>query len=179
MVPTISLLLGIPIPYNNLGFPIAEAFLGPSSIDTPEDIDYTNLARTQLLTAAQIRRYSLIDGSLSNINSVNILWKKLLSLVSLSTLDSPNAHNISLAAAAYHKLVLEEYRTLWVKFDTVSMNIGLVLMAFSAFIIYTYARIMPTEMDGMTNPILMAVTTSASTFGSIVLCFLVWLLPKL
>ena len=48
LVPTLSLLLGLPIPYNNLGFPIAEAFLGPKS-NNKERLGVANY-----LTAAQI-----------------------------------------------------------------------------------------------------------------------------
>ena len=33
LVSTISLLLGLPVPFNNLGFPVIEAFLGPESDD--------------------------------------------------------------------------------------------------------------------------------------------------
>ena len=44
LVPTLALLLGVPIPYNNLGFPIAEAF-------------GDKYPRASSLTAAQILRY--------------------------------------------------------------------------------------------------------------------------
>jgi phosphatidylinositol glycan class O len=33
IVPTLSLLMGIPIPFNNLGSPIEEAFAGPYGAD--------------------------------------------------------------------------------------------------------------------------------------------------
>jgi GPI ethanolamine phosphate transferase 3 subunit O len=50
LVPTLSLLLGLPIPFNNLGGPIPEAFLQDSS-------SYKHLATAARITAGQIRRY--------------------------------------------------------------------------------------------------------------------------
>lgn len=167
LVPTLSLLLGIPIPYNNLGFPIDEAFLGTSSINTPEKTDYSNLAHAKLLTAAQIRRYSLLDGSLLELENVNSLWNALVSSVSSSSAEDPSFEKIISAASAYHSTVLNEYRTLWVQFDVVSMTTGLALMAASAIIIYIYARVMPTELDEMTSPLLRAVSGLSSAFGVI------------
>lgn len=51
LVPTLSLLLGLPIPFNNLGAPIAEAFVGPGKAD------WQNLASVNALAAAQISKY--------------------------------------------------------------------------------------------------------------------------
>ena len=50
LVPTLSLLLGLPIPFNNLGGPIPEAFLRPGE-------SYKSLATAARITAGQIRRY--------------------------------------------------------------------------------------------------------------------------
>jgi GPI ethanolamine phosphate transferase 3 subunit O len=50
LVPTLSLLLGLPIPFNNLGGPIPEAFLRPGK-------SYQSLATAARITAGQIRRY--------------------------------------------------------------------------------------------------------------------------
>lgn len=51
LVPTLSLLLGMPIPFNNLGAPIAEAFVGSG------EPDWHNLASVNALAAAQISKY--------------------------------------------------------------------------------------------------------------------------
>src|SRR5438046_2721597 len=50
LVPTLSLLLGLPIPFNNLGGPIPEAFLRNGE-------SYKALATAARITAGQIRRY--------------------------------------------------------------------------------------------------------------------------
>jgi len=49
IVPTLSLLLGMPIPFNNLGSPIEEAFSGHSGRD------FQNLATVNRLTALRSR----------------------------------------------------------------------------------------------------------------------------
>lgn len=51
LVPTLALLLGIPIPYNNLGRPIEEAFTGPAGND------WRNLATVSRIASAGIERY--------------------------------------------------------------------------------------------------------------------------
>ncbi|KAK4984204.1 mannose-ethanolamine phosphotransferase gpi13 [Elasticomyces elasticus] len=53
IVPTLSLLLGLPIPYSNLGKPIPQAFLGRKT-GKP---DWKNLAEVDRITAAQVHRY--------------------------------------------------------------------------------------------------------------------------
>lgn len=159
LVPTLSLLLGLPVPFNNLGFPIAEAFLSPTSDN------YEDLARAQLLTASQIHRYAQADGSLSKIEKVSALWANVVSQVLGSSTKKSNAQAIIDATRAYHDFVLEEYHTLWVQFDLTSMIIGIVFMALSIFIAYTYARVLPTEMDEIMGPLLKAINTSATLVG--------------
>ncbi|PHH83494.1 hypothetical protein CDD83_2981 [Cordyceps sp. RAO-2017] len=51
LVPTLALLLGIAIPYNNLGRPIEEAFAGR------DGRDWANLAAASRMAAAGIQRY--------------------------------------------------------------------------------------------------------------------------
>lgn len=170
LVPTLSLLLGLPIPFNNLGFPISEAFLNPTHLHSQNEQDYLqtsaeNLARAQLLTAAQIRRYTLVDGSLSKFDNIERLWANISSLVKSSTPDNSRAEEIIEATQLYHKTVLEEYRVLWIKFDISSMLIGITFMISSIIIIYTYARVIPTELDEMTGPLLKVVNSSASVMG--------------
>ncbi len=51
LVPTLALLLGLPIPFNNLGSPIDEAFAGRKGNA------WENLASVARMTAAGIKRY--------------------------------------------------------------------------------------------------------------------------
>ncbi|CCF46521.1 GPI ethanolamine phosphate transferase [Colletotrichum higginsianum] len=78
LVPTLALLLGIPIPYNNLGSPIEEAFTGKKGKA------WDNLAAVSRMTAAGIQRYQDsyfaargIDQSKSaTAGHVSHLWRK-------------------------------------------------------------------------------------------------------
>lgn len=155
LVPTLSLLLGLPIPFNNLGFPIAEAFLGPNSNDL------ANVAKANFLTAAQIHQYtSTFGGMLATDGDAQEIWERVKSFASLSEWE-----NLNKATAEYQSYVLEECRTLWVNFDVPSMVIGILLMAASLLIIYTYARVLPVELDEIYPVLLKVITTSATTFG--------------
>lgn len=167
LVPTLSLLLGLPIPFNNLGFPIAEAFLGTESIQDENNVDYRKLALAQLLTAAQMRRYSLQDGSLPKLDSINSLWNESLVAVQNQISNNGNSFNIVEATRKYHDEILNEYRTLWIKFDIPSMVVGLTFMVSSILIIYTYSRVVSTELDDMSGALLKSVNTAASVLGMV------------
>ncbi|KAG9716695.1 hypothetical protein KCU59_g19277, partial [Aureobasidium melanogenum] len=67
LVPTLSLLLGMPIPFNNLGQPIEEAFIGRKSND------YQNLAQVSRLTAGQIHRYQKEYSAVRKLDSASTL----------------------------------------------------------------------------------------------------------
>ncbi|KAF7590370.1 hypothetical protein BBP40_002922 [Aspergillus hancockii] len=54
LVPTLSLLLGIPIPFNNLGSPVKEAFIGPNAND------WKRLVYANLLSSAQIEKFHTV-----------------------------------------------------------------------------------------------------------------------
>lgn len=155
LVSTISLLLGLPVPFNNLGFPITEAFIGPDS----ENI--RDLAKANFLTAAQIHKYtSTFGGMLAADVEAQQLWDQVEKFARLGDWSS-----LITASAAYQTYVLEECRTLWVNFDVVSMVVGICLMAASLVIIYTYARVLPVELDAIYPILLKFITTSATTCG--------------
>ena len=63
LVPTLSLLMGLPVPFNNLGTPIAEAFVGA------DGRDHENIARAARVTAAQINRYLQEYATVRNLES--------------------------------------------------------------------------------------------------------------
>lgn len=155
LVSTISLLLGLPIPFNNLGFPIAEAFMGPDSSNVQ------SVAKANFLTAAQIHKYtSTFGGMLASDITAQELWDKVELLAKNGDWSA-----LSDATALYQKYVLEECRTLWINFDVPSMVVGIVLMAFSVIIIYIHARVLPVELDDIYSLLLKSISTCASTFG--------------
>ncbi|KAF5095198.1 hypothetical protein D0Z00_003235 [Geotrichum galactomycetum] len=155
LVSTISLLLGLPVPFNNLGFPIIEAFLGP------ESDDLRSVAKADFLTAAQIHKYtSTFGGMLASDAAAEKLWEEVQQYA------KEGKWNLLVEASTeYQKYVLEECHVLWVNFDVVSMVIGITLLAFSAVMIYVYARVLPVELDSIYALLLKTVSSGASTFG--------------
>ncbi|APA15144.1 hypothetical protein sscle_14g099140 [Sclerotinia sclerotiorum 1980 UF-70] len=138
LVPTLALLLGLPIPFNNLGKPIEEAFAGKKGNALE------NLANVARMTAAGIKRYqaayfaargideSTIDGSPS------ALW-----LTAEQTLDSKSTQNsaeVYHAFSAYQTETLRICRDLWARFDVPSMIMGICILAASVLALVLYAN---------------------------------------
>ena len=142
LVPTLSLLLGMPIPFNNLGTPIAEAFVGSSAPN------WHNLAFVNALTSAQIRRYqheySLARGlddtvfskSLALWNEAHDMWQKMND----STRKTDHYQSLFLAFLDYQKKTVRICRSLWARFDVPSMMGGIAILLSALVILAAYAR---------------------------------------
>jgi phosphatidylinositol glycan class O len=144
LVPTLSLLLGAPIPFNNLGAPIAEPFLGRRQ-------DMRNLAAVSRLTAAQIKRYQreyfgkndrhedLEDSSL-----VKISWeagqKKWASVVGRRKTTTDDWIEVYREFATYQQETLRICKSLWARFDLISMGAGITVLLGSILCLAIYAR---------------------------------------
>ncbi|KAK1756103.1 GPI ethanolamine phosphate transferase 3 [Echria macrotheca] len=141
LVPTLSLLLGIPIPFNNLGRPIEEAFAGPKG--TAWDM----LAAAERTTAAGIRRYqasySAARGSdqAETPGSPAALWAKAESTyVKVAGQKKADWAAVHSAFAEYQAATLKKCKSLWAKFDLKSMAIGIVVMASGVITLLVYVN---------------------------------------
>ncbi|RAO64987.1 uncharacterized protein BHQ10_000999 [Talaromyces amestolkiae] len=142
IVPTLSLLMGIPIPFNNLGSPIEEAFAGPYGADIK------NLAIVNRITSGQIKRYqhhysvargvndSQTSGPLSLLADAELQWQSLSKLSSNSE-KYRTAYN---AYREYQRDTLNVCRALWARFDVPSMIRGIGILAGGIVILIVYAR---------------------------------------
>jgi len=142
LVPTLSLLLGMPIPFNNLGAPISEAFVGPGKPD------WQNLAAVNALSASQIGRYqeeysrarglddtlfSLPQGMLRNgLQS----WQEAVKLVRAGERYISAFRQFS----RYQYETLQICRSLWARFDVPSMMQGIAILTCAVAILGVYAR---------------------------------------
>ena len=146
LVPTLALLLGLPIPFNNLGSPISEAFaraLKP---------DWRNLATVNALSSAQIERYQSEYSSVRGLDSVTFAtaqtarqrtlssWQGALSSRKASSFESAFRSSID-----YQLEVLRICRTLWARFDVSSMITGIGILASAIMIVAVFAR---SSLDG-------------------------------
>ncbi|PSN68450.1 hypothetical protein BS50DRAFT_552002 [Corynespora cassiicola Philippines] len=143
LVPTLSLLLGMPIPFNNLGKPIEEAFIGTKGKN------YENLATVNRLAAAQIHRYqheyakargvdeSTRASSLSLWKTANQEWETVRGSRKATQEQLKATYT---AFSAYQAETLRVCRELWASFDVPRMLNGVAILAVSLVILGVYAR---------------------------------------
>ncbi|KAH9900406.1 hypothetical protein F4778DRAFT_738835 [Xylariomycetidae sp. FL2044] len=137
LVPTLALLLGIPIPYNNLGSPIEEAFAGVKGSS------WDQLATASSVTSAGIRRYQAsyfkargIEQSLKP-GSPASLWQDAEALANASG-KSKQWQALYQAYSAYQKETLKICKDLWARFDGSKMVLGLAITAFGVITLLIY-----------------------------------------
>ncbi|CAK7198868.1 mannose-ethanolamine phosphotransferase gpi13 [Sporothrix eucalyptigena] len=131
LVPTLALLLGIPIPYNNLGWPIEEAFVGP------QGDNWANLATVGELTAAGIHRYQTSYATAQGIESTDTSVPPPPSVSNASKKQAKADAYTSLAA--YQAETLRSCKELWANFDVPSMVLGIAIMASGVVALLLYA----------------------------------------
>lgn len=142
LVPTLSLLLGLPIPFNNLGAPIAEAFMGPRRPNMQ------NLAAVFALTAAQIHKYQdqyssarnldrgLFAAALSMWSEAQHHWTDLLENIEAFDRFGTAFREFS----NYQKETLKTFKTLWAIFDLSAMLQGIIILISTVSVLAFYAR---------------------------------------
>lgn len=155
LVPTLSLLLGMPIPFNNLGSPIEEAFAGAGGDD------WANLVSVNRLTSAQIKRYqhayAMARGAGDDEES-SILWSAAdaeWKTASKSFTSKSTAARASYGLyRKYQRHTLDVCRGLWARFDVPSMVQGVVLLFCGILLLVLYARGMKADRTELTPKLL-------------------------
>lgn len=156
LVPTLALLLGIPIPFNNLGRPIEEAFAGRKGDN------WANLAGVARMAAAGIKRYQGAYYEARGIEeatgegSPKALWddaQQALELTGRGKKDSAALlksayHSLS----AYQKETLDICRGLWARFDVLSMGQGIAVLAAALLILIIFARNVANDDGAVIDP---------------------------
>jgi phosphatidylinositol glycan class O len=168
LVPTLSLLLGMPIPFNNLGKPIEEAFIGAKGDD------YENLAIINRLTAAQIHRYqheyALARSIDENTRATSLgLWSAANAAWGMASSKAKQGHYKSIYSAfsAYQQETLDVCRALWARFDVLRMVNGVTILAFSLAILAVYTRGIQGDQSEIT-PALFTLGVIGTVVGGIV-----------
>jgi phosphatidylinositol glycan class O len=141
-VPTFSLLMGLPIPFNNLGAPLAEAFIGAKGVD------FENLARVSRITAAQIQRYmqeyALVrrfdEAAISHSHHLwslaNNIWEKSRT----TKMDAGAWKSMFNGFRNYEDETIRACRELWARFDVPSMINGILVLTIGVVLLGLYAR---------------------------------------
>lgn len=176
LVPTISLLLGLPIPFGNLGQPIEEAFHASDSLTKP---NYANLAQVSRLTSAQIHRYQAGYSKAKNLaesatSPLYALWASATErwkMVTSKPADS--GFNVDMNAyetfRAYQAENLRICKSLWANFDLVSMSMGIIALVGTFLVIVMYAQGVNGDRAAMTPALLgwgLLGTTIGATVGA-------------
>lgn len=179
LVPTLSLLLGVPIPFNNLGAPIVEAFVGDGETE-----GLRNLAQVSRLTAAQIKRYQreyageggemeADDDFAAKWEQGQLKWAKYQDKwQKTSRLEWMSVfHDFS----AYQENILKACREVWASFDLVSMAAGTTVLAGSVAALAVYARGFVGDRAKLTNTLISGILKglSAGAISSIIAGYLV------
>lgn len=136
LVPTLALLMGIPIPFNNLGRPIEEAFAGAAGTA------WGNLAAAERVTAAGIKRYQTSYFAARGIEQSSApgspadLWDKAESLIIQGKKQDWAA--VFSAFAAYQEETLHRCKGLWARFNVKNMILGIAIMAAGVVVLLVY-----------------------------------------
>lgn len=148
LVPTLSLLLGMPIPFNNLGAPIEEAFIGP------DGQQWRNLALVNALAGAQIHKYqheyALARGLEALSTSLpEMLWDKAYNLwlkLRLSPKFNPAVPKpTAIAFSEYQVETLRICRSLWARFDVPRMLLGISVLVLALVTLLSFAASSPSD----------------------------------
>lgn len=159
LVPTLSLLLGLPIPFNNLGSPIEEAFIGKAGND------WKNLAEVNRLTAAQIKRYqdeyALAKGvesqSSEALAAFVLAEEKYRGLMQIKKPTVDQFREVAGLLKIYQRETLAVCRALWAEFDVGSMIMGIGLLGAGVVVLVVYARGLSGERMSVTPGLMIAV----------------------
>ena len=142
LVPTLSILLGMPIPFNNLGAPIAEAFVGPGKPD------WQRLASVNALASAQISRYqhqySRSRGLAAAVFSLpQGYWVDGLRSWTEAVQRKDNSDLYATAFESfsqYQRETLHICRSLWATFNIPSMLQGIFVLASAVVVVALFVR---------------------------------------
>lgn len=168
LVPTLALLLGIPIPFNNLGAPIEEAFTGA------KHQLWDNLSRVSRLANAGIRRYQSAYNKQRGeeesvaVGSPHALWQQAEESVA-RTANARMTRETYEDLAAFQKEALRLFRAQWSRFDVRAMVWGIAIMAAGLLGLLLHASANATipkdKQEGADGPELLKIS-SAPTQGS-------------
>lgn len=127
LVPTLALLLGLPIPFNNLGSPIREAFIGKHGNS------WSSVAAVARITAEGVRRYQTAYYQARGLDNVT-----LPGFPGFTAIE--DSRSVADQFAIYQQKTLEICKSLWARFDVPSMIQGLLILAAGVVVLILYAH---------------------------------------
>lgn len=132
LVPTISLLLGLPIPYNNLGFPIDELFSSEKE-----------LSHASFLAITQLESYRNSSAEVQGNSKIYEKYHFLMDHYHRFGANKKYFNELVLESRGYQQEFLEYCKSLWARFDMVLIGIGIAVLLLSLSFMITYSRSIP------------------------------------
>ncbi|KAJ7737030.1 hypothetical protein B0H14DRAFT_2993404 [Mycena olivaceomarginata] len=120
IVPTLSLLLGLPIPFNNLGTVIPELFY--------RDRNGASLVRALEINVAQIKSYLDAYRSSSSGGELDDAWQSLNSAWTATQAVGLTVEQSLIVMSNYTRVALAACRSIWAQFNPFLMGLGLALL---------------------------------------------------
>ena len=137
LVPTLSLLLGLPIPFNNLGKPIEEAFAGKrgSVWDSLAPVLRMAAAGTKRYQSAYYRARGIDEAGIKTTEgSPHVLWARAEGSPSSASKERYQAFS------NFQVETLRIFRDLWARFDVPCMILGIAILAAGVASLILYAN---------------------------------------
>lgn len=137
LVPTLALLMGIPIPYNNLGAPIEEAFAGKKGDS------WSSMASAARVAAAGVQRYQASYFAARGVEetagagSPAALFSNAEKILAEDRRGKSHAL-VYTAFMDYQAETLRICKSLWARFDVPNMIIGLVITGLGLITLVLY-----------------------------------------
>lgn len=120
LLPTLSLLLGLPIPFNNLGTVIPELFW--------RDRKGTELARALEFNTVQIKNYLDTYRASPSGGELDDAWPDLQSAWMATQAIKSTGPERLITLSNYNRVALAACRSMWAQFNALLMGQGLVLL---------------------------------------------------
>ncbi|TFK51362.1 hypothetical protein OE88DRAFT_1680095 [Heliocybe sulcata] len=162
LVPSLSLLLGLPVPFNNLGTVIPELFW--------RDTEGSLYNQALELNAAQIETYLDTYRSSSSGGELDSVWPDLRDKWYLA--KSADQEGRVAALKEYTRLALSTCRSLWAQFNKPFMGLGLALLVVGVvapWALYSWLGRVQDSYEESVNSLLMVCMRGLAT-GAILGC---------
>lgn len=144
LVPTLSLLLGVPVPFNSLGTIIPEAF---ASAQQPLGHADSRLLRALRINARQVRTY--LDAYATQSRDLapfeaelRAHWHRALQ-ADAAWAESPSAETARAAAAqytAFTRAALDRAQSVWAQFDHAHIGLGAAILVLTVLVTWMLWR---------------------------------------
>ncbi|KAK4885469.1 hypothetical protein RN001_001740 [Aquatica leii] len=140
LVPTLAIILGIPIPHSNLGSLVVDALPTPNNIILSVENWYFDLfavwSNVQQMTK-YIKDYAITSETFSQ-EKLQILYEQFELLnARVHTVSNINSYKVFIKETKEYKRMLRKMcEEVWIQFDSFSMSRGLILSFMTIFLVY-------------------------------------------